>query len=67
VSLDADFPPDACVSQGKVEIGSGKCVARPLGPFDHADPVVVAEIVHHAGIAKFTRIYESIKIKVVQV
>jgi hypothetical protein len=67
VSLDADFPPGIRIGQGKVEIGSGKCVARPLGPFDHADPVVVAEIVHHASIAKFTRFYESIKIKVVQV
>jgi hypothetical protein len=55
------------MSEGKVEIGSGKSVARPFGPFDHADPVLVAEIVHYASIAKFIRIQESIKIKVVQV
>jgi len=66
MSLDADFPSCAGVSQSKFKVRVGKGVARPFRPLNQADSFA-AEIFSQTRISKLTSIEEPIKIKVVQV
>ena len=64
--MRADFPPGIRVREGELEVGGRKGIPGPLRPLDQAHAFSM-EVVCQTRIAQFVRIYESIKIKVVQV
>jgi len=60
-----DLPAVGGIAERELEVRPRE-PARPFGPFDQAHSVTF-EVIDQAGIRKFSRIEESIKIKVVQV